>query len=68
MADRNLDVALTVKTHLENAARDLDRLETRVFAREGPSPAPPGKVPSFPRKRESRGPETGASGQGRMTG
>ena len=68
MADRNLDVALTVKTHLENAARDLARLDTRVFAHGEPSPAPPGKIPSFPRKRESRGPEAGASGQRRMTG
>ena len=68
MADRNLDVALTVKTHLENATRDLARLETRVFASEASSPAPPGKTPSFPRKRESRGPETGTSGQRRMTG
>ena len=62
MADRNLDVALTVKTHFENAIRDLARLETHVFTRGEPSPTPPGEVPSLPRKRESRGPKTGASG------
>ena len=30
MADRNLDVALVVKTHLEQAVRDLNRLEKEV--------------------------------------